>query len=165
MGPVLMSDINFYHLQRSTLETVLPKLLEKTRAAGKRALVMASSTKKTDQLANHLWTYDPAGWLPHGSKKDGMPDEQPIWISDDGKAANENLNQADFLFLTDNAQTTDVADFERIFVLFDGNNDYSLEQARAYWKTCDGDGHNLIYWQQNDRGGWDQKTSTIKTPD
>ena len=35
-----MTEIAFYHLQRAPLEKVLPRLLEKTLAAGKRALVI-----------------------------------------------------------------------------------------------------------------------------
>ncbi len=162
-----MSDINFYHLQRSSLETVLPKLLEKTMGAGKRALVMASSTQKSEQLSNHLWTYEASSWMPNGSNKDNRPKEIspldfPIWISDDLKAANDNINNAEFLFLTDNAQTTDLEDFQRVFVLFDGNNDFSLSQARDFWKDCKENNHDLTYWQQNERGGWDEKDSTKK---
>ena len=37
-----MTDVAFYQLERSPLEQVLPKLLEKTLDAGKRALVVAT---------------------------------------------------------------------------------------------------------------------------
>lgn len=149
-----MSDINFYHLQRSSLETVLPKLLEKTMGAGKRALVLTSSAKKTEQLAAHLWTYEKSSWMPHGTQKDGAPEEQPIWLSE---APDENPNGASFLFLTDDARSFALEDFERCFVLFDGNNEEPLASAREYWKICTEAGHDLTYWQQNDRGGWDKK--------
>ena len=148
-----MSDINFYHLQRSSLETVLPKLLEKTMDASKRALVLTNSPRKAEQLAAHLWTYDPASWMPHGTEKDGSPEDQPIWLSD----VDENSNDASFLFLTDGARSAALDDFERCFVLFDGNNESSLGEARQYWTACKDGGHDLAYWQQNDRGGWDKK--------
>jgi hypothetical protein len=49
-----MTDLAFYHLQKSPLEVVLPKLLEKTLAAGKRAIVLVSSTDRAEALAAHL---------------------------------------------------------------------------------------------------------------
>ncbi len=100
-----MTDIAFYHLQKSPLEAVLPKLLEKTLAAGKRALVLASSNERVEALAAHLWTYDPDAWLPHGTAQDGSPEEQPIWLTD----RDDNPNGAAFLFLTDGADTGRIA--------------------------------------------------------
>jgi len=148
-----MSDINFYHMQHSALESVLPKLLEKSMAAGKRSLVLTSSAEKSEQLAKHLWSYEPSSWMPHGTIKDGSPAEQPIWISQD----DDNQNAAEFLFLSDNARSSSLDDFERCFVLFDGNNMEFLQGAREYWKSCQEDGHDLTYWQQNDRGNWSKK--------
>ena len=37
-----MTEINFYHLTRSSLEQALPRLLEKTLQAGERAVVRRS---------------------------------------------------------------------------------------------------------------------------
>ena len=94
-----MTEISFYHLERSPLEAALPKLLEKTLAAGKRALVLASSEERVESLAQVLWTYDPGSWLPHGTAKDGNPEDQPIWLSTEPESA----NKATFLFMTDGA--------------------------------------------------------------
>ena len=52
-----MTDIAFYHLTRSPLEAALPKLLEKTLDAGKRAVVVAGSEERVENLNNALWTY------------------------------------------------------------------------------------------------------------
>ncbi|MBT6825536.1 MAG: DNA polymerase III subunit chi, partial [Rhodospirillales bacterium] len=41
--------------------------------------------------------------------------------------------------------------------LFDGNDDEALTAARTRWKTYLDAGHTLTYWQQGDRGGWEQK--------
>ena len=53
-----MTEIAFYHLERARLELALPKLLEKTFATGKRALVIAGTEARVESLANALWTYD-----------------------------------------------------------------------------------------------------------
>lgn len=149
-----MTEIAFYHLQKWPLEMALPKLLEKSLAAGKRAMVIAGSDERVESLAAHLWSYDPDSWLPHGTARDGKPEEQPIWLT----ARDENPNGAAFLFLTDGADCAHLESYERIFDLFDGNDPQSLEDARARWTARKHAGHALTYWQQTARGGWDRKT-------
>ena len=68
-----MTEVAFYHLQQSPLEAALPKLLEKTLAAGHRAVVMAAAVERVEALNTLLWTYHPDSWLPHGSARDGRP--------------------------------------------------------------------------------------------
>ena len=74
-----MTEISFYHLERSPLEQALPKLLEKTLSIGKRALVLASTEDRVENLAQVLWTYDPDAWLPHGTAKDGKGNTANTW--------------------------------------------------------------------------------------
>ena len=148
-----MTDVSFYHLQQSTLEIALPKLLEKTLAAGKRAVVHVGSAQRAEALNALLWTYRPDTWLPHGNRKDGHAEEQPIWLTDE----DENPNAATFLFLADGAQSDHVGDFERCFELFDGHDDEAVQAARERWKAYKEAGHAVTYWQQNDRGAWERK--------
>lgn len=123
-------------------------LLGKTLEAEKRAVIMAGSEERVSQLDGHLWTADPASWLPHGSKRDGDPSDHPIWLTDQ----DENPNQATFLFLTDGAMSDGIGDFERCFVLFDGNDENALSTARGHWKSMKSAGHELTYWKQGERG-------------
>lgn len=148
-----MTEIGFYHLTRSPLEQALPKLLEKTLDAGKRALVLASSEERVESLTGQLWTYRQDAWLPHGSARDGNPEQQPVWLSVD----DANANGATFLFLTDGAETATVGDYERCFELFDGRDQSAVEAARGRWKAYKDAGHDLAYWQQTERGGWEKK--------
>lgn len=148
-----MTDIAFYHLMRSPLEAVLPRLLEKTRQAGKRAVVLAGSEERVEALNALLWTHDPDGWLPHGSAKDGNAPEQPVWLTE----KDENPNGAQFLFLTDGVAAAEPGAFERCFDLFDGHDEAAVAAARQRWRTLKEAGHELTYWQQNDAGKWEKK--------
>lgn len=147
-----MTDINFYHLTARPLEWALPKLLEKSLQAEARVVVMASSEERVADLNAHLWTFDQDSWLPHGSEKDGNAELQPIWLT----IADENPNQARFLFLTDGAVSGQVGDYERVFELFDGRNDDAVRAARARWKDYKTAGHTLAYWRQTESGGWEK---------
>jgi DNA polymerase-3 subunit chi len=145
-----MSDIGFYHLTRSTLSQAVPQLLVRTLAAGQRALVVGPSVAALVALSTSLW--EQPTWLPHGVAADGDPDLQPIWLSTEP----EPLNGARYLFLVDGAGTDRLADFDRVFDLFDGNNEDSLAAARLRWKAARDGGHVAAYWQQTERG-WQKK--------
>lgn len=94
-------------------------------------------------------------FLPHGSKKDGFAEEQPIFIS----ANEDNANNASLLILADGAMpdTETLKQYERILNIFDGNDETALNNARAYWKQIKALDGELHYWQQNDRGVFEQK--------
>ncbi|NQU56301.1 MAG: DNA polymerase III subunit chi [Rhodospirillales bacterium] len=156
-----MAEVSFYHLQKSRLEDALPMLLEKTLAAGKRALVLTSSETRAEQLGDALWSYRQDSWLPHGSKKEGRAEDQPIWLS----AEDENANDAAFIFLTDGAVSANLDAFERCFELFDGNDGAQITAARERWKTYRDAGYGLKYLQQSENGGWQEKAASQGQPD
>ncbi len=118
----MATEVNFYHLTRSSLEDALPRLLAKTLQAGERALVMVGSPERVDALNTHLWTCDPNGFLPHGAAKGGEADRQPIWLAH----LDENPNGAKFLFMADRARSEKVGDYKRCFELFDGRDDTAV---------------------------------------
>lgn len=141
-----MTEIRFYHLTRKTLEQVLPELLEKTLERGLRAVVMTSSPERAEALTQLLWTFDSNRFLPHGNAKDGNAEMQPVWLT----AEDERPNAADFLFLTDAANSTHLNDYTRVCDIFDGNDEQALAEARRRWGAAKKEGHTLSYWQQTD---------------
>lgn len=148
-----MTQIGFYHLMRLPLEQALPRLLDKALSAGFRAVVLAGSSERVEYLNDRLWTYEPDSWLPHGSARDGEAALQPIWLTD----LDENPNGATILVMCDGAASEKVGDFQRCLDLFDGNDPEAVEKARARWKRWKAEGHELVYYQQTERGGWEEK--------
>lgn len=150
-----MSRIDFYHLQKQTLENVLPVLLQKVYAGEKRAVVRIGNPERIEEINSYLWTFRDDSFLPHGSKKDGFAEQQPIWLTTE----DDNPNQAEYLFLTESAEarTNEIANYERVFNIFDGNSAEALEQARNLWTAYKSAGCEVFYWQQNDAGKWEQK--------
>lgn len=148
-----MTQIGFYHLMRLPLEQALPKLLDKALAAGLRAVVLAGSPERVEALNDRLWTYEPESWLPHGSARDGEPELQPVWLTH----VDENPNGATVLVMCDGASSEKVAEYQRGLDLFDGNDPDAVEKARERWKRWKAEGHQLVYYQQTERGGWEEK--------
>lgn len=149
-----MSRVDFYHLQKQTLEEVLPKLLEKALTLHKNILIKIGNEERVEFLNAHLWTFEDTSFLPHGSKKDGFAAQQPIWLT----AGDDNPNNAELLFLVDGAlkSVDELKNFERVFNIFDGNNQTSLEQARFYWKELKTAAMDIFYWKQDENGKWMQ---------
>ena len=148
-----MTEVRFYHLQRTTLEAALPQMLEKTLQRGQRAVVMAGSPERAEALTLALWTQDERSFLPHGSARDGRPERQPIWIT----AEDENPNEAQVLFLSDGARAADLSAYDLCAELFDGNDETAVAAARDRWLEYKSAGLTLIYYQQDDRGRWVEK--------
>jgi len=147
------TEVNFYHLTKSSLEDALPRLLVKTLQAGERAVVMLGSPERVDALNTHLWAYDQDSFLPHGSARDGEAERQPVWLTH----RDENPNGAAFLFVADRARSERVADYKRCFELFDGRDDAAVAESRERWKAYKSAGHAVVYWQQTESGGWEKK--------
>jgi DNA polymerase-3 subunit chi len=147
------TEVNFYHLTRSSLEDVLPRLLTKALQTGERAVVLLGSPERVDSLNNLLWTCDDRGFLPHGSAKDGEAERQPIWLTH----LDENPNGAAFLFMADRAQSAKLGDYKRCFELFDGRDEAAVADSRERWKSYKAAGHSVVYWQQTESGGWEKK--------
>lgn len=150
-----MTRVDFYHLQNQSLENVMPKLLEKAYETGKNIKIKVGNEERIEFINSLLWTYDDQSFIPHGSKKDGFSELQPIWIS----AGEENPNHAAMMFLVDGAKTSVEAlnDFERIFNIFDGNSESAVSEARVFWKELKTEDAEIYYWQQDEAGRWKQK--------
>ena len=147
-----MAEIGFYHLTRTGPDQALPRLLGRTLAAGQRAVVICGSEERVAALDAALWLAPDPDWLPHGSARMGHATYQPVWIT----VADEAPNGARFLFLIDGAGSARLAEFDRVFDLFDGGNDAAVAAARERWSAARAAGHALTYWQQGERG-WERK--------
>jgi DNA polymerase-3 subunit chi len=149
-----MTEVLFYHLQRQPLERVLPTLLERSLERGWRVVVQAASEERVEALDAHLWTYSDASFLPHGTAREGDPAAQPILLT----ASDGNPNGANVRFLVDGApMPADAADYDRIVLLFDGEDEEAVAAARARWSEAKAQGFEATYWQPDEHGRWVKK--------
>jgi DNA polymerase-3 subunit chi len=150
-------EIWFYHLQQQPLERALPALIEASLSRGWRVVVQAASEERLDALDEALWTYADASFVAHGRARDGDTELQPVYLTTQG----ENPNGAKLRLFVDSADVGGTlgptVTYERVILLFDGNDADQLEAARTQWKRLKEQGFGLTYWQQNGRGGWEKK--------
>jgi DNA polymerase-3 subunit chi len=143
-----MAEVWFYHLERTSLEQALPELLEKVLARGWKGQVRLRDAARVEALDQHLWTWRDDSFLPHGPAGEPHAARQPILLTTEA----ENVNGAEALLLIDGAEPGDLAGYERVMVLFDGNDEAALATARAQWSALKARGEDLSYWRQEGRG-------------
>ncbi|MSP46436.1 MAG: DNA polymerase III subunit chi [Xanthobacteraceae bacterium] len=149
-----MTEILFYHLQRQPLERVLPLLLERSYERGWRVVVQAASDERIDGLDAHLWTYRDDNFLPHGTARESEPSLQPILLT----TAGDNPNGATVRFLIDGvSMPPDAKSYDRIVLLFDGEDDDAVAAARVHWSEAKEQGFEATYWQPDEQGRWVKK--------
>ncbi len=145
----------FYHLQHSTLEAVLPDILEKTRAKNWRALLKVGPCSgapdiEMARLDKFLWTYKQDAFLPHGRDDEPLAEHQPILLTTSCEAA-KNVNA---VILVAGAEMQDVSAAVRCITILDARNEQDKSVARKRWKQAKGENLTTAYWQQNDQGAW-----------
>jgi DNA polymerase-3 subunit chi len=149
-----MTEILFYHLQGQPTEQVLTTLLERSFERGWRVVVEAPSEERIDALDAHLWTFRDESFLPHGTWRQGEGTEQPILLT----INNDNPNGASVRFVLDGGHLPqDARAYERIVVLFDGDDPDAVGAARERWTQCKAQGFDVTYWQADERGRWQRK--------
>jgi DNA polymerase-3 subunit chi len=149
-----MTEMLFYHLQRQPLERVLPPLLEKSLERGWRVVVQAETDERVDALDAHLWTYRDDAFLAHGTYRENEAALQPVLLT----VHDHNPNGANIRFLIDGAAVPgDAASYQRVVLVFDGEDDAAVAAARARWSEAKAQGFEATYWQCDESGRWEKK--------
>jgi DNA polymerase III subunit chi len=148
----MMTEVRFYHLERSGIEQVLPGLISKALENGHRIVVKTTDDREAERLNEHLWTYDPNSFLPHGTKREGFADKQPVWLTSN----DDNPNNADVLILTPSTESNEQANYKLCCEMLDGRNEEAVTAARTRWQKYKDEGFTVTYWQQGAKG-WEKK--------
>lgn len=149
-----MTEVLFYHLQGQKLEGVLTPLIEKSIERGWRVAVQGTSEERIEALDSHLWTYREDGFLPHGTWREAEAAQQPVLLT----VNDTNPNAATVRFLIDGAGLpADAEAYERLVLVFNGDDDEAVTQARGFWTEAKTKGFAATYWQPDEQGRWVKK--------
>ena len=146
-------EVWFYHLERTGLEQALPELLQKTLSRGWRALVRTPDAARIEHLDGWLWSYREDVFLPHGTSEEPFAERQPVLLT----TGAENANDAQAVFLLDDADPGELEGFERCLVLFDGPDEAAVTAARRRWSEMKGRALPVSYWRQSGEGRWEKQ--------
>jgi DNA polymerase-3 subunit chi len=152
-----MGTVMFFQLLHSSPADTLGVNLPRALKAGWRVMIRGTDPAALERLDGQLWlTGGDESFLPHGLAGSAHDADQPVLLGRD-----DPVNGAKVLALVDGATATDpeIAAMERVWVLFDGNDDAHLQAARAQWKAMTAAGHAAQYWSE-ESGRWEKKAET-----
>ncbi len=149
-----MTEILFYHLQRQPLEAVLPSLVARSRERGWKVAIEVPIEERLAALDDHLWTFSDDSFIAHGTDREADAAEQPVVLT----RGQGNPNAAAIRFLVAGAGVPDDLDaYGRVVLMFDGNDENALANAREDWRKLKAAGRVATYWQQDETGRWHKR--------
>ncbi|MDR2794200.1 MAG: DNA polymerase III subunit chi [Holosporaceae bacterium] len=131
--------------------SVVLGLLEKVHSSGKRCIFFSPLEERIKVVDKALWTFSTNAFIPHGDKKLGFCDQQPIYFTD----VRENPNKATVLMMLDSFDYSIWEnDFEKIiFVVDSGLQDKTqlavIDELRSDLKK---NTKNVKYWEHSSKG-------------
>ncbi|MEH3039272.1 MAG: DNA polymerase III subunit chi [Sphingomonas paucimobilis] len=141
--------VDFYHLTRSPLDRVLPRIAQRLHDDGERLLLLSDDADQRRHLDMLLWSYAPDSFLPHAEAGAGDDTLQAVLIAPEPTDANAARNVA----IVDGRWRDEALSFDRAFHFFGEDH---IAAAPAAWKgLADRDDVERRYWRQGD-GGWEQ---------
>lgn len=152
-----MGTVMFFHLMQSAPADTLAVNAPRALGQGWRVMVRGTDPAALDQLDAALWLKGgDDSFLPHGIEGGPQDADQPVLLGLGGP-----VNGAKVLALVDGATATDaeITAMERVWVLFDGNDQDRLQAARGQWKTMTAAGHAAQYWSE-ESGRWEKKAES-----
>ncbi len=152
-----MGAVLFYHLTRDPAPVTMGVLLEKSLGAGWRVGVRVKTAEQAAAFDQALWKGPNDRFLPHGAAGGDMDADQPILISPEAEFPN---NPACLMIVGGaDVDPAEAEAYERVWVLFDGNDGDAVAFARQQWSAVKSAGVKAQYWSE-DSGRWEKKAET-----
>lgn len=144
-------EFAIYQSISGNLTSVVVKLLEKIYLSGNKAVFFSPITERVDIINKTLWTYSTNAFIPHGDKRMGFEDQQPIYFTDVFK----NPNKATILMLVDTFDLTnkEYENFEKIMLIFEDIS--KTDEVKKIYLSLKDNGKNVNYWKQSPKG-WEK---------
>lgn len=151
-----MADVWFYHLERTTADAELPRLLQRGLERGLRMAVITPTVERVREFSQKLWGLEDTSFIPHGFEGEPQPEQQSIYLCTDDATPNASV----FNFYIDGAEPAKLETLERASIMFDGNAETALEHARSLWRKYKAENITIRYWKQDDDGRWKDQAAT-----
>lgn len=148
-----MSKINFYQVMNGETLKFSCQLLEKCYQNNIKTFVQLADEAMADTLNRMLWTFSQKSFIPHGGEKDPMPEKHPIYISINPTCP---INASGLMLI--GVERPDIKDYERVMVMIDGAVPLEVKKAEAFMAALTKLGHQVEYYLQNAKAGWDLRS-------
>ncbi|RRH72609.1 DNA polymerase III subunit chi [Falsigemmobacter faecalis] len=150
----------FFRLSHTPAEELVRITTTRALAQGWRVVIRGRDISALDRLDEALWR-DPAdGFLPHGLSGGPHDAAQPVLLT----LGSERPNGAHALITLEGAEVSpeEIAELERVWIVFDGNDDLALQVARSQWRALTGAGAEAEFWSEAS-GQWRKEADNRKS--
>ena len=148
--------IDFYQLASDETGKLVAQLAEKSQTVSKKVVVHVPKDE-CQALSRALWVFRDLSFLAHGIDNEDGTEFAKIWIS---SQADVNPISAEFAICLSSVALPDMTAYERVFIVFNGNDEGALQAARAQWKAFATLYHGRCrYYAKTTDGRWEQKAS------
>lgn len=145
------TEFVIYSTDAEKFQSVIIGLLEKVYSSGKRCIFFSPIEDRLKVIDKALWTFSTNAFIPHGDKKLGFRDKQPIYFT----AECENPNAATVLMMVDSFDYSSwEGNFERILLVMNSadKNKSQLEVVSGLQSDLQKKLKNVKYWEQASSG-------------
>lgn len=138
--------VDFWQLSHDPAERVCTLIAQRVLGSGERLLVVSSNPAQREAISKALWKASPTSFLANGEAGGAGDAAQPVLLSDSVDPANgaQNVIYAD-------GQWREGQGMARQFMLFD---EQSVQDARAAWRSLDGQENLERSFFRQDNGKW-----------
>ncbi|MDR2681745.1 MAG: DNA polymerase III subunit chi [Holosporaceae bacterium] len=145
------TEFVIYATDAERFQSVTLGLLEKVYSSGKKCIFFSPVEERIKIIDKALWTFSTNAFIPHGDKKLGFCDQQPIYFTN----ICENPNGATVLIMLDSFDYASwECNFEKIILVMDyGLRDKTqlavVDELQADLKK---NIKNVKYWEHSPKG-------------
>jgi DNA polymerase-3 subunit chi len=121
-----IKEVNFYQIEEAEFGKVFPKLIETIVGSGNRVLIYDKDEKRISDIDNLLWTYAQLAFIPHATYRDGIKEENAVYITNNIK---DNPNCSSFAVLMSNFDEHEQHGFSKYFYFLDEKSDLDINST------------------------------------
>ena len=148
-----MSEVFFYHLNKTKLEIALPKILERALSEKWSIEIRTSANTNLDEISNAIWRGPEESFLPHCLEDHEDLQDYPIVLC---KSPLKDWRDCLIVVGQADRKENEVKNYKLICLIFDAKIEAELSKARKSWKKLSEEGINTAYWAE-DKGRWVKK--------
>ena len=146
-----MTEINFYKITRSSVEKLLPRLLEKIIQEGSMVNFLFKNQNRLEYIDDFLWTYSNESFIPHYVDDSNYINVHPILLS-----LSENINNNADVFVTiEGYLPENIEKYKKIIDIIDGKDDQIIKDALVRVEHIKNKGYKVDCWRQ-EISGWEK---------
>jgi DNA polymerase-3 subunit chi len=156
-----MIKISYYKTKPDQLSKAFCQLAQKCYYSSINTCVITNNSDFTIELDRILWTYSKKHFIPHATKEDPFPQEQPIYITHSIENPNNskiiilvNPTEEKLLQLFSRTSPLEINTIKKIMIISDDIQQIQFSEIKALLLKTNSNNSEISLFEQLDSGLW-----------